>query len=151
VWLLLICVFLHCNAHGKKQSSPATRHRGAWVERTYSSYSFLTSAVDGGQWSASRHGLALPPGKGPPVPIVQEAVWAPEPVWTERLEEMHTVWLYKYILLHSERSLPLEQCSRSLTAVPTLPDWFFVISCMTHDLGSKWAPSPVTNSPVAND
>jgi hypothetical protein len=29
----------------------------------------------------------LPPGKGAPVPIVQEAGWAPEPVWTQRLEE----------------------------------------------------------------
>jgi len=29
----------------------------------------------------------LPPGKGPPVPIVQEAGWAREPVWTQRLEE----------------------------------------------------------------
>jgi hypothetical protein len=28
-----------------------------------------------------------PPGKGPPAPIVQEAGWAPEPVWTQRLEE----------------------------------------------------------------
>jgi len=27
------------------------------------------------------------PGKGPTVPIVQEAGWAPEPVWTQRLEE----------------------------------------------------------------
>jgi hypothetical protein len=36
-----------------------------------------------------RHAPAalLPPGKGPPVPIVQEAGWAPEPVWTQRLEE----------------------------------------------------------------
>jgi hypothetical protein len=25
--------------------------------------------------------------KDPPVPIVQEARWAPEPVWTQRLEE----------------------------------------------------------------
>jgi hypothetical protein len=30
----------------------------------------------------------LRPGKGPPVPIVQEAGWAPEPVWTQRLEEI---------------------------------------------------------------
>jgi hypothetical protein len=30
---------------------------------------------------------ALPPGKEPPVPIVQEAGWAPEPVWTQGLEE----------------------------------------------------------------
>jgi hypothetical protein len=28
-----------------------------------------------------------PPRKGPPVPIVQEAGWASEPVWTQRLEE----------------------------------------------------------------
>jgi hypothetical protein len=27
------------------------------------------------------------PGKGPPVPIVQEAGWAPVPVWTQRLEK----------------------------------------------------------------
>jgi hypothetical protein len=56
-------------------------------ERRYSSYSFSTSALDGGEWSASRPGRALPPGKGPPVPIVQEAGWASEPVWTQRLEE----------------------------------------------------------------
>jgi len=31
------------------QSSPATRHGGAWGERRYSSYSFLTSALDGGK------------------------------------------------------------------------------------------------------
>jgi hypothetical protein len=56
-------------------------------DRRYSSYLFLTSALDGGEWLASRPGRALPPGKGPPVPIVQEAGWAPEPVWTQRLEE----------------------------------------------------------------
>jgi hypothetical protein len=56
-------------------------------ERRYSSYSFSTSAVEGGEWSASRPGRALAPGKGSPVPIVQEAGWAPEPVWTQRLEE----------------------------------------------------------------
>jgi hypothetical protein len=49
----------------KKQSSPATRHDGAWGERRYSSYSFLTSALDGGEWSASRPGRALTRGKGP--------------------------------------------------------------------------------------
>jgi hypothetical protein len=56
-------------------------------ERRYSSYSYLISALDGGEWSASRPGRAVPPGKGPPVPIVQEAGWAPEPVWTQRREE----------------------------------------------------------------
>jgi hypothetical protein len=38
-------------------------------ERTYSSYSFSISALDGGEWSASRPGRTLAPGKGPPVPI----------------------------------------------------------------------------------
>jgi hypothetical protein len=39
--------------------------------------------------SGQRHAPAalLPPAKGPPVPIVQEAGWVPEPVWTQRLEE----------------------------------------------------------------
>jgi hypothetical protein len=48
-------------------------------ERMYSSYSFSTSALDGGEWSASS------PGKGPRVPIVQKAGWAPEPVWIQML------------------------------------------------------------------
>jgi hypothetical protein len=39
-------------------------------DRRYSSYSFLTSALEGGEWSASRPGRALPPRKEPPVPIV---------------------------------------------------------------------------------
>jgi hypothetical protein len=53
----------------------------------YSFYSFSTSALDG--VSGQRHAPAalLSPGKGPPVPIVQEAGWAPDPVWTQRLEE----------------------------------------------------------------
>jgi hypothetical protein len=49
-------------------------------ERMYSSYSFTASELDGSEWSASRSGCALPPGKGPPVSIVEEAGWAPEPV-----------------------------------------------------------------------
>jgi hypothetical protein len=57
------------------------------VGRIYGSYSFSTSALDGGEWSASRSGCVLVPGKGPPVPIVQEAGWAPEPVWTQILQK----------------------------------------------------------------
>jgi hypothetical protein len=53
----------------------------------YSSYSFSTSALHGGEWSASRPGRVLALGKGPPVLIVQEAGWTPEPVWTQRIEE----------------------------------------------------------------
>jgi hypothetical protein len=56
-------------------------------ERRYSSYSFSISAVDG--VSGQRHASAalLAPEKGHPVPVVPEAGWALEPVWTQRLEE----------------------------------------------------------------
>jgi hypothetical protein len=56
-------------------------------ERRYSSDSLTTSALDG--VSGQRHAPAalLLHGKGRLVPIVQEAGWAPEPVWTQRLEE----------------------------------------------------------------
>jgi hypothetical protein len=39
--------------------------------------------------SGQRHAPAalLPPGKGPPVPIGQEAGWTPGLVWIQRLEE----------------------------------------------------------------
>jgi hypothetical protein len=56
-------------------------------ERRYSSYSFSTLALGGGEWSVSRPSHTLAPGKGPQVPIVQGTGWAPEPVWTQRLEE----------------------------------------------------------------
>jgi hypothetical protein len=41
----------------------------------------MTSALEGGEWSAARPGPYFTPGKDP-VPIVQEAGWAPGPVWT---------------------------------------------------------------------
>ena len=41
----------------------------------------MTAALEGGEWSAARPGRTLPPGKDP-VPILQEAGWAPWPVWT---------------------------------------------------------------------
>jgi hypothetical protein len=41
----------------------------------------------GGEWSGSRLGRTLVPGKGPAEPIVQEAGLVPEPVCTQRLEE----------------------------------------------------------------
>jgi hypothetical protein len=44
-----------------------------------------------GEWSASRPDRASPQGKGSPEPIVQKAWWAPEPVWTQRLEEKSLV------------------------------------------------------------
>jgi hypothetical protein len=41
----------------------------------------MATAQEGGVGSASCPGLSLPAGKDP-VPIVQEAGWAPGPVWT---------------------------------------------------------------------
>jgi len=41
----------------------------------------MTVALEGGEWSAARPGRTLPPGKNP-VPILQDAEWAPGPVWT---------------------------------------------------------------------
>jgi hypothetical protein len=54
---ILIKVFL--------KSCPTTRHAGAWGERRYSSYSFLTSALDG--VSGQRHApAAFYPGERTP-------------------------------------------------------------------------------------
>jgi hypothetical protein len=52
-----------------------------------SSYSFTTSALDGGEWSESRPRRSLPQGKIHPIPTGQKAGWVPEPVWTQSLEE----------------------------------------------------------------
>ena len=41
----------------------------------------MTTALEGGEGSASRLGRSLAPGKEP-APIVQEAGWAPGSVWT---------------------------------------------------------------------
>jgi hypothetical protein len=46
----------------------------------YGSTLSLTSAIDGGGWSTPHSGRFIP-GKDP-VPIVEEAGWAPGPVWT---------------------------------------------------------------------
>jgi hypothetical protein len=62
-------------------------HADARGESSYSSCSFLTSALDGGEWSDSRLGRDFGLGEGPPVPIGQEAGLASELLWTQRLEE----------------------------------------------------------------
>jgi hypothetical protein len=58
---------------GKGKAVPLHAMEALGEERRYSSYSFSTSALDGGEWSASRPGRAFTP-----VPIVQEAGWAPD-------------------------------------------------------------------------
>jgi hypothetical protein len=64
-----------------------TRHEGAWEREEISSYCFSISALDVVGWSASCPDRDLPPEKEPPAPFGQVAVWAPELVWTQRLEE----------------------------------------------------------------
>jgi hypothetical protein len=64
----------------KSESSPVTglnMSRG-WIEIQL--YTFVTSALEGGVWSALRPGC-FTPGKDP-LPIVQKTGWAPGPVWT---------------------------------------------------------------------
>jgi hypothetical protein len=87
-------------------------------DRRYSSCSFLTSALEGGEWSASRPGRALPPDKEPPVPILEEAGWAPEPVWTKRLEEKSSVSI-------GDRTPAVQSVVRHYTELPGtwLPQW----------------------------
>jgi hypothetical protein len=63
----------------KNKRSPLYRH---WVSvQAVRPIGGVTTALEGGEGSASRPGRFLPPGKEP-VPIVQEAGWAPASVWT---------------------------------------------------------------------
>jgi len=55
-----------------------TGHEDPVVEYKYSSTLSLISALDVGRWSTPRPDR-FTPGKDP-VPVVQEAVWAPEPI-----------------------------------------------------------------------
>jgi len=56
----------------------------------------MTTGLEGGEGSASRPGRSLPPGKDP-VPIVQEAGWAPGPVWTGA-KNLVSTWIYVNIM-----------------------------------------------------
>jgi hypothetical protein len=71
-----IYIYIRC-------SSPTTHLWRLRGQRRCSSYSFTTSALDGGEWSASRLCSALPPRKEPPVPIGQEAGWTKAVLDTE--------------------------------------------------------------------
>jgi hypothetical protein len=67
----------------KSKAVPLHANGGAWGKRKYSSYSFFTTAIDRGEWSASCPCRALAPGKGPPVPMAQDAGWATKPFMTQ--------------------------------------------------------------------
>jgi hypothetical protein len=84
---------------------------------------FTISALDASEWLASRPGRALPPGKAASIQIGQEAVWALEPVWTQKLEEKSS-----YLCLGSS----LDRPDTILTELPRL----LVFSIMYRIL--KW-------------
>ena len=63
---------------GKGKVHPRTGHKGPEGQQRYSSTVSLTLAQDGGGWSMPCPGCFTP--RKDPVPIVQEAGWAPGPV-----------------------------------------------------------------------
>jgi hypothetical protein len=63
------CCQHYCWGKGKKGKGkvvPLRSIEAHLADSRYSSYCFLTWALEGGEWSASRSGRALPPGKEPP-------------------------------------------------------------------------------------
>jgi hypothetical protein len=71
---------VHQTALSKGKGHPITGHEGPTGGIEVQLYSFSTSALGGGAWSAPRPGR-FTPGKAP-VPTAQEGGWAPGPVWT---------------------------------------------------------------------
>jgi hypothetical protein len=68
---------------GKSRPCALTKHR---TVKTYGGmevefHAFLTSELDGGEWSASSHGRFTPG--------TQEAGWTPKPAWTRWLREKY--------------------------------------------------------------
>ena len=70
--------FITCK--GKCKIRPRTCHEGSEGEQMYSSSHSLTSTLEVGGWSTPRSGRFS--HRKDPVPIVQEAGWAPGTVWT---------------------------------------------------------------------
>jgi hypothetical protein len=83
-----LMILHYLSAYTKDKSlSNYTPWRRLGGKRRYNFYSLLTSVLYRDEWSASRPGRALASVKGPPAPIEQQAGRAPEPVWTQRLDE----------------------------------------------------------------
>jgi len=77
---LMKIIFINFTFLCKGKVYPRIGHEGPEGELRYSSALSLTSALDVGGWSTPRPGR-FTPGKDS-VPIVQEAGWPPELVWT---------------------------------------------------------------------
>jgi hypothetical protein len=76
-WVLIL---ISDKGNGKGKGHPRTGHEGPKGEKRYRSTLSLTSQLDWGWRSTPRTGRFTPGND--PVPIVQEAGWAPGPVWT---------------------------------------------------------------------
>jgi hypothetical protein len=75
--------------HNKKNKAKQSRYTPWWRFEGEKVYLLLIVEL-GIRWGWLVSVTPRPrfgPGKGPPVPIVQEAGWAPQPVWTQRSEE----------------------------------------------------------------
>jgi hypothetical protein len=70
---------------------------------------FLTSALDGGEWSASRPGRFTPWGKSPLYPLDRRA---PEPVWT--------LWRRETFCSAGNRTRAVQSVARCYTDSSTL-------------------------------
>jgi len=96
-----------------------------WVEVQL--YSSMTATLEGGEWSAARPGRTSPFGNDP-VPILQEAGWAPGPVWTGGKSRPH------------RDSIPDRQARSSVTIPTELPDP--LIRCIRWGWGFSPTPRP---------
>jgi len=85
IWTVFAPDFIQKN----DQVHPRTRHIGPEGEQRYSSTLSLTSALDAGGWSTPRPSR-FTPREREPVPIVQEAGWAPGLVWTGKANHTTT-------------------------------------------------------------
>jgi hypothetical protein len=93
----------------------------------------LYRGTNRGKWSASRLGRGLALGKGPPVPIGQEAGWAPESVWTQRIEET-------FFASTGDRT-PIAWSVTIITLVETIGLVIVVSSSSFHGLGEIPVPA----------
>jgi hypothetical protein len=96
----------------------------ALVERRYSSYSFTTSALDEGEWSASRPGRDLPPAKRPRYPLYSR-LGGPQSRSGHRLEEKSSVPA-------GDRTPIFQSVARHYTDWATLTLYRFRVPADTH-------------------
>jgi len=77
VYVYITYTHTHTHTHKAKFALEQTMK----TQRARSGYLYsLTPALDGGRWSPPRP-ERFTPGRERPVPLVQEAEWAPRPVW----------------------------------------------------------------------